>query len=182
VHALGDLGAAAEELDYPLVLKSLAHGHKSDTDGVVLGISGPAELDAAYASIAERFGQECSLERMESGGLELIVGTRWDPRFGPLLLVGLGGVYAEVLQDVAVALAPVDVDAAEELLRTLRGAPLLVGARGRPRLDLRAAAQAASELSHLAAALPQIRELEVNPLLVKDEGAVALDARVVLRD
>jgi hypothetical protein len=177
-----ELVAAADELGYPLVLKSLAHGHKSDAGGVVLGIGSRFELEAAYASLAERLGPRCSLERMESGDVELIVGTRRDPRFGPLLLVGLGGVYAEVLHDVAVALAPVDVDGAETLLRSLRCAPLLDGARGRPAVDLRAVARAAAALSRLAASTPQILELEVNPLLVNRDGAVAVDARVVLAD
>ena len=119
---------------------------------------------------------------MASGELELIVGTRRDPRFGPLLLVGLGGVYAEALDDVAVALAPVDTERAELLLRSLRSAPLFDGARGRPAVDLRGAAEAASALSYLAASIPRIQELEVNPLLVNRNGAVAVDARVVVAD
>ena len=113
-------------------------------------------------------------------GVELIVGCRRDPRFGPLLLVGLGGIYAELLRDVAVALAPVGVEEAEALLHSLRGAPLLLGARGREQLDLRAAAEAASALSGFAAAHPEVAEVEVNPLLVLPDGAVGLDARLVL--
>jgi acyl-CoA synthetase (NDP forming) len=182
VDSAAGLAAAAEELGYPLVLKSLAHGHKSDGGGVVLGIESLSELEAAYASLAERLGPRCSVERMASGELELIVGTRRDPRFGPLLLVGLGGVYAEALDDVAVALAPVDTERAELLLRSLRSAPLFDGARGRPAVDLRGAAEAASALSYLAASIPRIQELEVNPLLVNRNGAVAVDARVVVAD
>jgi acyl-CoA synthetase (NDP forming) len=106
--------------------------------------------------------------------------VRRDPRFGPLLLVGLGGVYTELLADTAVALAPVEPEQAEELIRSLRCAPILDGARGRPPLDVPAAAQAASALSRLAAGSPRIQELEVNPLLVKPAGVVGLDARVVL--
>jgi succinyl-CoA synthetase beta subunit len=174
------LTAAAEDLGYPLVLKSLAHGNKSDAGGVVLGIGSRAELEAAYASLAERLGPRCSVERMASGEVELIVGTRRDPRFGPLLLVGLGGVYAEALDDVAVALAPVDADRAEDLLRSLRSAPLFDGARGGAPVDLRSAAEAAAAISRLAACTPQIQELEVNPLLVNRNGSVAVDARVVV--
>ena len=175
---------AAAQLGYPLVLKSLAQGHKSDSGGVVLGLAGLEELEAAYGSLVQRLGPECSLERMEpdNRGVELIVGVHRDPSFGPLLLVGRGGVDAEVLNDVAVALAPVDAAGAELLMRSLRCAPLLDGARGRPPVDLAAAARAASALSHLAAASPQILELEVNPLLVGPGGAIALDARVVLGD
>lgn len=115
-------------------------------------------------------------------GVELILGARVDPRFGPVALVGLGGIYAEVLKDVAVELAPVDLAGAERLLRSLRGAPLLTGARGRPALDLAAAARVASALSQLAAARPDVVEIEINPLLVTSTGAVALDARVIMRE
>jgi acyl-CoA synthetase (NDP forming) len=125
-----------------------------------------------------------SVERMASlgDGIELIVGCRLDPRFGPIALVGLGGLYAELLRDVAVALAPVTEAEAEELVRSLRGAPLLLGARGRPALDVAAAAAATSALSRLAAAHPEIAEIEINPLLVTRDGALGLDARVVLRE
>jgi acyl-CoA synthetase (NDP forming) len=184
VGTIEEVRGAAETLGYPLVLKSLTQDHKSNGGGVMLDLAGPEELEEAYRSLAQRLGPQCSLERMEprQHGVELIVGVRRDPRFGPLLLVGLGGVHAEVLKDTAVTLAPVDADEAELLLRSLKSAPLLDGARGRPPLDVRAAAQAAADLSHLAAASPQIREVEVNPLLVKPAGAIALDARVVLGD
>jgi acetate---CoA ligase (ADP-forming) len=171
--------AAAEELGYPVALKALASEHKSDAGGVVLGIADPAGLEAAYAGAP---AGECSVERMAplDEGFELIVGVRRDPRFGPMLLVGLGGVYAEVFRDVAVALAPVEPVEAEHLVRSLRCAPLLEGARGRPVLDIGAAATAASALSHLAVRAPWLAELEVNPLLVTADGALGLDARLVL--
>jgi hypothetical protein len=113
-------------------------------------------------------------------GVELIAGIRRDPRFGPLVLVGLGGIYAEILDDVAVALAPVAVEEAERLLGSLRGAPLLEGARGRPALDVAAAAAAVAALSRAAAACPAVAELDVNPLLVLPDGCLALDARVMV--
>jgi succinyl-CoA synthetase beta subunit len=180
VRTTDEARAAAATLGYPLVLKTLAREHKSDSGGVVLGIEGPAELDRAYESLA-RLGAECSLERQEAAehGIELIVGVRRDPRFGPLVLVGLGGIYAELIRDTAVALAPVEPDEAERLLRSLRCAPILVGTRGRTPLDVRAAARAASALSHFAAARPDLQELEVNPLLIRPSGVVALDARVL---
>jgi acyl-CoA synthetase (NDP forming) len=182
VRTLEEALDAAEELGYPLVLKALAQAHKSEAGGVVLGIADGDELERTYASLARRLGPECSLERMEptQGGLELIVGVRRDPRFGPLLLVGLGGIYAELFRDVAVALAPAEPEQAERLIGSLSCRPILDGARGRPPLDVAAAAQAASALSHLAAASPHVHELELNPLLVRPRGVLALDARVVL--
>jgi acyl-CoA synthetase (NDP forming) len=115
-------------------------------------------------------------------GIELIVGARRDPRFGPVALVGLGGIYAELLGDVGVALAPLDRGEAMRLLESLQGAALLEGARGRAAVDVGAAADAAVALSRLAAARPDIAEIEVNPLLVTPEGALALDARIIPAD
>ena len=118
--------------------------------------------------------------RRTADGVELIVGARRDPSLGPVALAGLGGLYTEVLADGAVALAPLGEAEAEVLLRSLRAAPLLAGARGRPPLDVEAAARAAAALSRVAAERPEIAEIEINPLLVLPDGALALDARVVL--
>jgi acetate---CoA ligase (ADP-forming) len=113
------------------------------------------------------------------GGVELIVGCLRDPRFGPVVMVGLGGVFAEVLGDTAVALAPVSSDGARTLLTSLRGAPLLAGARGRAPVDLDALADLVARVSAVAAAHPELAELEVNPVLATPSGALALDARAV---
>jgi hypothetical protein len=113
-------------------------------------------------------------------GVELLVGARRDPRFGALAVVGIGGIYAEALSDVAVALAPVDEAEADRLIRSLRGAPLLLGTRGRPPVDVAAAAAALVAISRVAAGYPAIAEIEVNPLLVCREGAYGLDSLLVL--
>jgi succinyl-CoA synthetase beta subunit len=177
--------AAATELGYPVVLKALGELHKSDAGGVVLGIESEEELLRSFSDLATRLSPPAySVERTApvETGAELIVGVRTDPRFGPIALAGLGGVYAELLEDVAVALAPVRADEAEELLRSLRAAPLLLGTRGRRQLDLAAAAHALAALSDVAARHPEVAEIEINPLLVTSDGAVGLDARIVLRE
>jgi len=115
-------------------------------------------------------------------GIELLIGARWDPRFGPIALAGSGGLYAEILRDTAVRLAPVTESEAEAMLRALRIAPLLTGARGRPSLDLAAAAAALAALSRVAATHPELAELEINPLLVTRDQAIALDARFIPHD
>jgi len=155
--------------------------HKSDAGGVALGLADREALEAALAEMATLRSSEYSVERTApvSEGVELLVGVRWDERFGPVLLVGAGGLYAEVVRDVAAALAPVGEEHAEDLIRSLRISTLLEGARGRPRLDLRGAARAAAALSKLAAARQDLGEIEINPLLVTEHGALALDARVV---
>jgi len=178
-----DVRAAAADLGYPVVLKALGLLHKSDAGGVALGLADDAAVAAAATDMEGRLAPEgYSVETLvdTAGGVELIVGCRRDPRFGPLVLVGLGGIYAELLRDVAVALAPAGADEVEELLRSLRGAGVLTGARGRPALAIRAAAEAAAALSRVAAAHPEIAEIEVNPLLVTPGGALGLDARIVL--
>ncbi len=152
---------------------------------MVLGIDGPDALAVAWNDLDTRLRPDaCSVERQAdtSGGVELIVGARWDPRFGPVALVGMGGVLAELVPDVAVALGPLDAAAAELLIRRLRTAPLLTGYRGRPAVDVPAAASTLARLSAWAAAHPEVREIEVNPLLVGREGVLGLDARVLLEE
>jgi acetate---CoA ligase (ADP-forming) len=177
-----EAAAAADDLGYPVALKALGLLHKSDAGGVVLGLPDETTLRRAAADLRERLRPPAlSVERMApiGEGVELLVGARWDRRFGPVVLVGLGGLFTEILSDVAVALAPVDAAQAERLLLSLRAAPLLRGARGRPPLDVAAAAEAIKRLSRVAASHPEIEEIEVNPLLVSPDGAVGLDARVV---
>ncbi len=180
-----DVLAVADELGYPVVLKALGRLHKSEGGGVAVGLADPEELQRAFSRMATDLAPSAySVERVApvAGGIELIVGARLDPRFGPIALVGIGGLYAEVLADVRVALAPASEAEARELLLSLRASPLLTGARGRSPLDVDAAARAAAALSRVAAERPEIAELEINPLLVTTEGALGLDARVVLRE
>jgi acetate---CoA ligase (ADP-forming) len=174
---------AARALGYPVVLKALGLLHKSDAGGVALGLADEHALRAALADMEARLAPPgFGVERLApvGDGVELLIGARWDARFGPVALVGLGGLFTEILHDVAVALAPVDEERALELLGSLRAAPLLHGTRGRPPLDARAAAAALSALSRIAAEHPEIAAIEVNPLLVLPSGALGLDARLEL--
>jgi acetate---CoA ligase (ADP-forming) len=176
---------AAAAIGYPVVVKALGAVHKSDAGGVKLGITDPEALTAAYSDLDARLHPEAfSVEAMAplADGVELLIGARWDPRFGPVALAGLGGVYAEVMRDVAVSLAPTTDARAEAMLRSLKAFALLDGARGRPALDVAAAARALAALSQVAAEHPEISELEVNPLLVLPDGAIGLDARIVMKE
>jgi acetate---CoA ligase (ADP-forming) len=169
---------AAAEIGYPVVLKAADRLHKSELGGVILGLE---DEDALRRAVSRLEAEELSVERMATfEGVELIAGAKRDLRFGAIMLVGLGGVYVEILDDVAVALAPIDESTAERLIRSLRGAPLLDGARGRRALDVAAAARAVAAVSRAAASCPEIMEIEVNPLLVGESGALGLDARIVL--
>jgi acyl-CoA synthetase (NDP forming) len=174
---------AAAGFRSPLVAKALGPRHKSDMGGVILGIADDNALANALADLTARLDPPgIVVEEMApvGEGVELIVGARRDRAFGPIVLVGFGGIYAEILRDVSAALAPVDAGTAAALLASLRGAALLAGARGRPPLDVAAVARFVAAFSALFAAHPEIAEAEVNPLLVLPDRVVALDARVVL--
>ncbi|MFE2297316.1 acetate--CoA ligase family protein [Streptomyces sp. NPDC059445] len=183
VHDESELLAAVAGFPGPYVLKALHLLHKSDAGGVALGLTGTDEVLAAFREMHARLGALAySVEAMAdlSDGIELIVGVNRDPRFGPVAMVGLGGVLTESLRDVAFTLAPVTAGRALDLLRGLRTAALLDGVRGRPPVDVAAAAAAIETITAFAAAHPEIAELEVNPLLVGPRGALALDSRAVL--
>jgi acyl-CoA synthetase (NDP forming) len=178
-----EAAAAAAEVGYPVVLKALGTLHKSDAGGVALGLRDEAALAAALEDMERRLAPLAfTVERMAplGDGVELLIGARWDARFGPIALIALGGLFTEILQDVAVAFAPVDEARARSMLLSLRAAPLLLGARGRPRLDVDAAAAALAALSRVAAEHPEIAAIEVNPLLALPAGALGLDARLEL--
>lgn len=175
--------AAAAELGYPVVLKALGALHKSDAGGVVLGIGDDDELRATIEELAARLDPSgYSLERQvrTADGVELIAGCRRDERFGPLLLIGLGGVLAEVFADVRTALAPASPATVAAMVRELRGAALLEGVRGRPAPATAAACEAAAALSRFAAAHAEVSDVEVNPLLVLPDRVLGLDARILL--
>jgi acetyltransferase len=122
------------------------------------------------------------VQEMVAGGRETIAGFTRDPQFGHLLMFGLGGIYVEVLKDVSFKVAPISRGEAEEMVRSLRSFPLLKGVRGQPPADLAALAQVLLALGSLAHDFPELAEADINPLLVlpRDEGAVAVDARMTL--
>ncbi|MFI8961704.1 acetate--CoA ligase family protein [Streptomyces sp. NPDC053493] len=175
--------AARRRTGYPLVLKAMGLAHKTEAGGVALGIADEPALRAAFARMraatgAGRFAVEAMAVHPQA--VELIAGVRHDPAFGPVAMVGLGGVTAELHADTALALAPLTPPRARALLLSLRHAPLLTGWRGAPPVDLEAAAEALCALTRAAAGHPELAELEVNPLLVHPGGALALDAHGVL--
>ena len=180
VHDVEEAVAAAERIGFPVVLKALDLAHKSDLGGVKLGLSDASSVHDAYTDVVTRLGQRLVVvESMAPDrGIELIVGARHDLGAGPIVLVGLGGVQAEVSGDVVVALAPVDRDGALAMLHRMRGLPLLTGFRGSVPVDLEAVADVVAAVSAALARHPELDALELNPLLATGEGAVALDAHL----
>src|SRR5581483_10903656 len=189
-HA-GDAQAAARGFAGPIVLKALVPGvaHKSEHGLVRLNIRSPEEAAEAACDLlgkarglAGRADARLLMQPMVSAVAELLVGARVDPQFGPVIVAGTGGLNVELFNDVAIRLAPVSPEAALEMLEDTRAARLLGGWRGKPRGDLRAAAQMISSVSHLIAALEgKVSEIEINPLAVLPEGhgCAPLDCLIV---
>jgi acetyltransferase len=164
--------------------------HKTDIGGVRFNISGPAEVRDSFDLIlfratrympdAEIWG--CLVQQQVHGGREVIIGMNRDPQFGPLVMLGLGGIYVEALKDVSFRIAPFSREEAMEMMREMRSFNLLLGVRGEARSDLRAIADTLLKVSQLVIDFPDIVEMDINPLIVFEEGkgAMGIDMRCVL--
>ncbi len=183
VATLDDALAAASEIGYPVALKTAGGDlHKTERDGVLLGVADPDALATAYRDFEARLGARVLVQEMIPDGCELILGLVFDPQFGPMLTLGTGGIFVEVLKDFRMLMLPTTADAVAEALAGLRGAVLLRGARGRPPADVKAVIDAALSLSALASDLGDlIAEVDVNPLLALSDRAVVVDALIVPR-
>ncbi|CAM5793850.1 bifunctional acetate--CoA ligase family protein/GNAT family N-acetyltransferase [Ottowia pentelensis] len=185
--------AEATRIGFPVVLKILSRDitHKSDVGGVVLNLQDAADVRAAAQAMLARIGKSHPRERLDGFSVqsmvrkpqaqELIVGASVDPTFGPVVLFGQGGTAVEVLKDSAMALPPLNDPLARALIARTRVARLLAGWRDVPPADLDAVVHTLMAVSQLLAELPELAELDINPLLVDHAGAVALDARVRVR-
>jgi acyl-CoA synthetase (NDP forming) len=194
----GDLARSADEavaiasrIGYPVALKAQAAAltHKSDAGGVILRIADAAALRAAWQRLTESVARAqpglkldgALVETMGAPGLELVVGAWRDPEWGPVLLVGLGGIWIEALEDVR--LLPPDLPEAaivEEILK-LRAAKLLHGFRGAPPVDVNSVARTVAAVGRLMQTVPDMMEIDVNPLVAYPDGVIALDALIVMR-
>ena len=171
--------AAAEEIGYPVAVKTAAAGaHKTETGGVALDLGD----EAAVRGAVERIGLPVLVQRFLEGGTELLAGVVQDPVFGPLVAFGPGGVLAELIGDATFRLAPLtDVDA-EELVTGGKAGRLVAGFRGAPAADAAALEDMLHRLGRLAEEVPEVGELDLNPVLAGPDGCLAVDARVRLRD
>jgi hypothetical protein len=179
-HAIVQAPTFAHAVPYPVALKRIGVAHKTEQGGVALGIRDDTEL----AQHARRMGdQRLLVQRMEHGLAEAIVGYRDDPVVGPLVLVGAGGTLAEIYQDFAVEMAPVSEGEALAMLERVKGLAIVRGYRNLPRGDIQALARAVAALSRLAL-MPgrPVREAEANPVIVKRDGVVAVDALIALKE
>jgi len=183
---------AAQVIGFPVVLKIISPQvqHKTDVGGVKVNIKDEEELIKAFQELTIGVRQALPgvsilgvlVQEMIAGGKEIILGFTRDPQFGPLVMFGLGGIYVEVIKDVSFRLAPLCPEEAQEMIREIKGYPILKGVRGEPEADLEALVNSLVSLAQLAADFPELSEGEINPLLVrpKGQGAVAVDARLAL--
>jgi len=182
VESAGAAAAAARAVGFPAVCKTAMPGvpHKTERRGVKLGLADEAAVRAAYADLAERLGPRVLVTRMAEPGVELALGLIDDPQFGPVVMVGAGGVLVELLRDARYGLAPFGSQTARRLLDGLAIRPLLEGARGAPPVDIDAVALAIARFSVLAVDLAGVAgECDLNPLIAGPRGVVAVDALII---
>jgi acetyltransferase len=184
---------AAEQIGYPVVMKIASPDilHKSDIGGIKLNITSASEVRDAFDLLVyrgRRFMPDaniwgCQVQQMVKGGREIIIGVSRDPQFGPLIMFGLGGIYVEALKDVTFRVAPIDRRNAKEMLNEIRSYKLLRGVRGEKPSDTKAIVDTLLRISQLVTDFPEIVELDINPLLVFEEGrgVMGIDMRLALK-
>ncbi len=187
-----EAAAQAEAMGYPVALKVVSPNvaHKSDVGGVVLGLESHDEVAEGYDEIIRSVQaaqpsaviEGVSVQEMASPGVEVIVGMTTDPQFGPVMMFGLGGIMVEVLGDVAFRLAPLGEGDARDMIDEIQGRQVLDGVRGQPPVDIAAIEAMLDRVSEFAAAHPEVAELDLNPVIASPEGAIAVDARIVLAE
>jgi acyl-CoA synthetase (NDP forming) len=180
----------AEALGWPVVLKIASPDivHKSDVGGVQLHVHGAEEVRQAFRAIRRSVAERAPAARIDGivvqpmarPGVEVIVGMSQDPTFGPVLMFGLGGIMVEVLKDVAFRIVPLTPRDAMEMIRDIQGFPLLQGYRGAPPTDLEALQRVLLILSDFVADTPEVQEIDLNPIYAYPDGALAVDARMIL--
>jgi succinyl-CoA synthetase beta subunit len=176
-----ELVTATRELPFPVVLKTAAGiSHKTEHRGVILDIANEAELLSAYRNLAKRLGERVLVAPMVRQGIEMILGARRDPQFGPIVLLGFGGIYAEVLKDAQFVLPPFDSVDARRKTDRLKMRPVLDGQRGMPAYDVAAFCDVAAQFSAMVHLLrDDVQEIDINPLIVTTDGCIAVDALIV---
>ena len=180
----------SEVIGYPVVLKvsSVDISHKSDAGGVKVNINSKAEVENAYDQIMEscRAGypdaniEGISVQKMAKSGTEVIIGMTKDPSFGPVLMFGLGGIFVEVMKDVSFRIVPLDKNDASEMINEIKGKKLLEGYRGQDPVDIACLEDILLKLSELVNKTEGIAEIDMNPVFAYKQGAVVVDARIIL--
>jgi acyl-CoA synthetase (NDP forming) len=185
-----EAGKAAKQAGFPVVIKIVSPDitHKSDVGGVRVGLESKKEVISAFREMLDAVRkvqlnariEGVAVQHMAPPGTEVIIGMSKDPQFGPVLMFGLGGVLVEVLKDVAFRIVPLEPRDARQMVREIKGYPVLEGVRGQPPADIAALESLILKLSEFVEASPQIEELDLNPVFVYPDGVIAVDARIVI--
>jgi acyl-CoA synthetase (NDP forming) len=185
-----EAAAAADSLGYPVVMKIVSPEitHKSDVGGVKVGVKTAEEVRAAFGEITAAARKAdasatiagVAVQKMAPQGTEVIIGMSKDPQFGPVLMFGLGGILVEVLKDVSFRIVPIERRDAREMIEEIKAFPVLQGVRGQNPADLGALEDLLLKLSAFAEANPQVEEIDLNPVFAYKDGALAVDARIVV--
>ncbi|MFQ5758711.1 MAG: acetate--CoA ligase family protein [Candidatus Bathyarchaeia archaeon] len=180
----------ADEIGYAVVLKIVSPDviHKSDVGGVIISLQTPEEVRSAYKKILTNVRKHkpdvkingILVQEMAPKSTEVIVGATKDPQFGPALMFGLGGVFVEILEDVTFRIAPITEQDAREMITEVKAYPLLKGYRGQPPADIDTIASILLNTSKLVTDNSEIKELDLNPIMVYEKGAKTVDARIIL--
>ena len=184
--------SVSKKMGFPVVLKISSPDivHKSDAGGVKLGLANATQVGKAYTEITSSIKnqypqaqiQGVSVQKMAPDGTEVIIGMSKDPQFGPVLMFGLGGVLVEVLKDVSFRITPVTTRDASEMIKEIKGYPILQGYRGKEPANITALEELIVKVSEFVEQNPQIKELDLNPVFAYKDKAVAVDARIVLEE
>ena len=182
----------SRKIGFPVALKisSPEITHKTDSGGVRLSLNNMKEVKSAYHEITEGVLKQypnatiqgVSVQKMAKPGTEVIVGTSKDPQFGPVIMFGLGGIFVEVLKDVSFRIIPLSRKDALEMIEEIKGYPLLQGYRGKESVDIPALTKIILKISRVMEENPNIKELELNPIIAYKKGALAVDARIILEE
>jgi acyl-CoA synthetase (NDP forming) len=185
-----EAGKIAKKMGFPVVLKIVSPDitHKSDVGGVVVGLTSKKETEAGYAAILKAVRKKqpkarvegVAVQKMAPEGTQVIVGMSKDPQFGPVMMFGLGGVLVEVLKDVSFRIVPLEKRDAKQMVREIKGYPVLEGVRGKDPADVAAIEALILKLSAFAEANPQVEEIDLNPVFAYKDGVIAVDARIVV--
>lgn len=174
----GELTAFADKVGYPVVVKVVGPVHKSDVGGVALNIMSAEHLEMEFDRMMKIEGAKAIMVQKMIKGKELFIGAKYEPRFGHIVLCGLGGIFVEVLKDVSSGLAPLSYDEAYSMIRSLRAYKIIKGTRGQKGLNEQKYAEIIVRLSTLLRFTTEIKELDINPLLADEDNVTAVDARI----
>jgi acetyltransferase len=185
IQSKNEIKKALDKLEGPVALKVISPeiSHKSDAGGVLLNLSQPSQVEEAYEKMKKldhKNSPGVLVQKMIRDGREVILGAKRDPSFGPVVLFGLGGIYVEILKETSLRVAPINRLEAEEMISELKAANILKGVRGEEPSDINALVEILLRLSQLMVDFPEIEGIDINPVMVLQKGAVAVDARIVL--